>query len=127
MREIKFRVWDIKRSRFVVNCEEFGSIFDVKNGILELNESGYSVYQQFTSLKDKNEVEIYEGDIVKYTSAVYSNDNVTGYVIFDEGSFLNKISNSDIRGLEGGEDSEVIGNILENKELLNDSSLLSEK
>ena len=76
------------------------------------------IVQQWTGLKDKNGVEIYEGDIVKATSDQYENENFVGKVIFDEGCFLTWINKNDIRGLWGEDDIEVIGNIFENSELL---------
>ena len=142
---IKFRVWNKKNKRWLtaddsgthccsnwmldiftgkivdyVECdgeytpsEEPDQYFD---GLTCIKEPPL-VLQQYTGLKDKNAVDIYEGDIVKATSDQYTNENFIGKVIFDEGSFLTWINKNDIRGI-WGEDDKVIGNIFENSELL---------
>lgn len=109
-REIKFRIYVPQDKGFVY----FG-LQDYPQGIY----GAISEPMQFTGEKDKNGNEIYEGDILHYYSNEYINDNVTGYVLFDQGSFLLKVSNSDIRLCIGDENTQIMGNIHENLNLLN--------
>ena len=120
-RTIKYRVWDhilsewIKSDQLVLRPN--GSITD---GSILID----SKYIQFnTSLKDKNNKEIYEGDIVKF-SRLFEEERefreLKSFVRFDEGKF-----GFDLIGFNGAfydlsyECSiEVIGNIFEHAELL---------
>ena len=131
MREIKFRVWSKIRNEWVHNmmllaCNDglpfahFVEIKEDKKIVHHIyNASNLDVIiQQYTGLKDKNSIDIYEGDIVKATSDQYENENFIGKVIFDEGYFCTWVNKNDIRGIWGEDDIEVIGNIFENNELL---------
>ena len=127
-REFKFRFWNRIAQRFqpaskyAIDGKGDLVAYDYEMGAYN-DAVPFSktciVAQQYTGLKDKNDKEIYEGDIVKATSDQYKNENFVGKVIFDEGCFLTWINKNDIRGIWSGEDIEVVGNMYETPELLN--------
>ena len=68
MREIKFRVWNKNRNMFIIDGMTPKEIQDdaTQSAELPMMTDEDCVWQQYTGLKDKNDVEIYEGDIVQW-------------------------------------------------------------
>ena len=131
MREIKFRAW---HEELKVMCEVIGIEF-VRTSLLPYMvdvkpPSGHSfnrgsadqfILMQYTGLKDKNGIEIYEGDIVKCAiSSKCSHEIIWMKEVPND--YLGGMPGFYLKGLLSGyswmEKEEVIGNIMENKELL---------
>lgn len=117
MREVKFRAWYEKEKRFL----SWGELQDGTESLQTYfnNElSDVSPLMQYTGLKDKNDVEIYEEDNVRYPHIQSFKD--VWQVKFHNGSFVIKQGNIliCIRDLAYKSKLEVIGNIYENPELL---------
>lgn len=128
MRKIKFRVWDDFANK-MLDWEDL--ISDSINFIAALNCEFSFPTMQYTGLTDKNGVEIYEGDVVTYLDGhdcstengqdfeEYQNK---GVIEWDDEEARYTVSNRESIDLETFwldiADSEVIGNIYENPELL---------
>lgn len=111
MRDIKFRAWHKN-----INC----MCQNVKTDLLDRD---YLECMQYTGLKDKNDKEIYEGDIIKLTYADKKTvfECIIKYVEDCAYYMLEDIKDSDNLDTFCGfsnEQFEIIGNIYENPELL---------
>ena len=123
MREIRFRAWseDIREMIQVARLDIKEETIHYENGIKSLNREQELdfwwkpyVLMQYTGLKDKNGVEIYEGDIVRYFRSELA------VIVYRNGGV-------DIRSLSWGDrepiqrrlgEIEVVGNIYQNNDLL---------
>lgn len=123
-REIKFRVYDKCHDAMYCQGKEVRKIeFDFKTkmlsingleGVLDCEDEIEAVLMQYTGVKDKNDKEIYEGDILQ------DEENMLWEVIFDDGAF--GVENSHIPGRRFiNTDLEIIGNIYEDPNLLKEN------
>lgn len=132
MREIKFRVWDKKKKKMYLvagidfaleKVEIWVETLKDKVGITsKMREFSDVELMQYTGLKDKNGVEVYQGDIVRCTRGCPHE------VIWLEeygGTFVGGMPAWYLSGLMEGYawtgEEEVLGNIYANPELLKES------
>jgi uncharacterized phage protein (TIGR01671 family) len=127
MKENKFRAWDGEDMQTNLGCVLLSCL---EEGVIETPDGEDvidCVYMQYTGIEDKNEVDVYEGDIVSLYEHRYrgdgSYDDSLAVVEWDDDfcGFVFKLLPR-----EGGDSEaflfeniiEVLGNIYENPELL---------
>lgn len=132
MSRVKFKIWDKTRNKWLTsNCGQF-----------LLNQNGDAVFHQngdnplealieqidyevllYTGIKDKNGIEIYEGDIVE---VIFSGKLRIFQVVFDLSELDFKATNgkehygNNFEYLTCCDEVRIIGNIYQNPELLED-------
>lgn len=123
MREIKFRAWvKEKKAIFEVILIDYVTkkvtyLLERVGHLLSIRDAKFNdiEFMQYTGLKDKNNKEIYEGDIIKFLNGIFE-------VIWcnEKASFM--LKNKEYKEFlnfiyENNNGMEIVGNIYQNLEL----------
>ena len=129
MREIKFRAWDRELKRWTNYSidDDLLMFYDKHAECWETDQEGERfILCQYTGLKDNEDREIYEGDIVKAISFArwigvveYSDEN-QAFIFNDLDKKYRGYSTAFMNQFDDG--FEILGNIYENPELLKESN-----
>lgn len=131
MREFKFRAWDdeVKKMYSPEDLEQPSVKDDIKKtiycylsyGVLQIYDFREEDPIQFVPMQstgwfDKNQTEIYEGDIVQMENTIYQviwSEEISGFILLSTDGVI----------MMGGDyiadEIEIIGNVYENQELIN--------
>lgn len=125
-REIKFRGFSIEHNTWVYgfcyrvqNDNSTYSYFIIEDTTLHQRNVRQCIFEvvsesivEFTGLKYKNGVDIYEGDIMDYGAGRFF------YVAFENGAFVAKFSAGNSNSIIPIHGFAIVGNIYQNPELL---------
>lgn len=120
-REFKFRVWNgtyFISDFYISNDNVYEDVHGEGDNIHEyhLYPIRNVIVQQYTGLKDKNNNDIFEGDIVKL---IFNGSSVNGLVHYAHGQYLISFNGFYFNNLlMDSNNCEVLGNMFENSELL---------
>ncbi len=117
-REIKFRAWSYNRMYL---WPELSKNYNMTHWLNDLNRGDETLkLMQYTGLKDKNDVEIYAGDLLQ------DEENMLWEVKYNIELAAYVVENMDIPGIRylcNSLDMDHVGNIYDNPELLEENQL----
>lgn len=134
-REFKFRAWDSSENKMLTtfHITSMGIAWrSTDNAEENYSESIDFPIMQFTGLRDKKGVEIYEGDIIEATERRYFLGHDKGLqtirfksqIVYEDAGFVYSTTQENDSPLFNTDEIVVIGNIYQNPELLTKKPLL---
>jgi len=143
MREIKFRIWIKDESKMIYLDDKENDVeINFLNNITSNHETYWevvtkvsdlrfahmpqyfdsrdseNVLMQYTGLKDKNGIPIYEGDLINLGNTGRKHIGVASIVWYGAGFSINQNKYMGWLGKDIANNCEIVGNIYENPELL---------
>jgi uncharacterized phage protein (TIGR01671 family) len=116
MRQIKFRAWDELHKIMLSRHDGYSSEVDVlEEAPRYMQENGFTL-MQFTGLHDKNDKEIFEGDILRVHSLDKDHDGQL--MVVGWGKLGWTVKSKNWYSLTDHDKFSVVGNIYENPGLL---------
>ena len=125
----KFRAWDKETQslRYVLVVDRLNDLVDLDSGLIERQFDEVEI-MQFTGLKDKNDVEIFEGDVVSVRNHPFQKTEKSGAGIEIDGDYAISWNEGNLTWCAGNlllarlkPYVTVAGNVWENPELLDQS------
>lgn len=129
-KEIKFRIWRTPDEYSKTSwMESWDSLMNYSMSDIFQLDNPDDVLEQYTGLKDKNGKDIYEGDILTWHSNIYRKHDWVGLVLYRGAGFAVQESDKSYSSPEWLDCAcrkdaniiEVIGNIHEDKDLLDEN------
>ena len=122
MKESKFRAYDKIDKRLIIDKQDFIPLIVTNKGVFKLDpcceynrwieiEEDRFVIMEYTGLKDKNRVLIFEGDIVEYGELSFQVEILDGTTIAWRNKSASNLISYQIK------ESIIIGNIHDNSDL----------
>lgn len=118
-RPIKFRIWSKPAKSFCQNFHYKGYVDEM------FDDVNFEIWQQFVGVQDINKKDLYEGDIIEFFKGNSSDFMLKARIDYERGAFCATVLNYKAISqmmvcnlINQNKSFEIVGNCLENPELL---------
>ena len=118
-RKIAFRAWDVENEKMIQNYAHISEYGQFYTAWTSTDRERKYIPMQYTGLKDKNNKEIFEGDIIEWVNWSNNESKLITIIEYEDDYAAFFFGNWYERSFpETSEEALIIGNIYENPELL---------